>query len=95
MSALAFHKSIPGGNLVNLNETAKLTYLDELIAQKQAGPEKGTLNAADQRFHEAEYERLTNELELAHEQSSLPEMPSARAALNDLLVRLKLARAMH
>jgi len=81
-------------NLVTLNETAKLTYLDDLIAQKQTGPEKGTLNAADQRFYEAEYERLTKELESAHEQSSLSEMPSARAALNDLLVRLRLVRSM-
>ena len=81
-------------NLVTLNETAKLTYLDELIAQKRTGPEKGTLNAADQRFHEAEYGRLVKELESAHEQSSLPEKPSARAALNDLLVRLRLARSM-
>ncbi len=77
-------------NLVTLNETAKLSYLDDLIAQKQTGPEKGSLNAADLRFHEAEYERLTKELESAHEQSILPEVPSARPALNDLLVRLRL-----
>ncbi len=77
-------------NLVTLNETANLTYLDDLIAQKQTGPEKGTLSAADLKFHEAEYQRLTQELESAHEQSTLPEMPSARPALNNLLVRLRL-----
>jgi len=77
-------------NLVTLNETAKLSYLDDLIAQKQTGPEKGTLNATDLEFHQAEYERLTKELESAHEQSSLPETPSARPTLNDLLVRLRL-----
>ncbi len=38
-------------NLVTLNETAKLTYLDDLIAQKQTGPEKGMLGAADLEFH--------------------------------------------
>ncbi len=65
-------------------------YLDDLIAKKQTGPEKGTLNAADLKFHEAEYERLTKELESAYEQSTLPEMPSARTSLNDLLVRLRL-----
>ncbi|TWT97152.1 nucleotidyltransferase domain-containing protein [Neorhodopirellula pilleata] len=81
-------------NLITLNETAKLSYLDDLIAQKQTGPEKGTLATSDLEFYTREYERLTNELELAHEQSSLPEMPSARAALNDLLVRLRLARTM-
>ena len=77
-------------NLVTLNETAKLTYLDELIARKQTGPEKVTLDAIDLEFHHAEYERLTMELESAHERSTLPEMPSARPALNDLLVRLRL-----
>lgn len=81
-------------NLNTLNETAKLSYLDDLIAQKQTGPEKGTLATSDLEFYTREYERLTNELELAHEQSSLAEMPSARAALNDLLVRLRLARSM-
>ena len=78
-------------NLVKLNETTKLSYMEELIAQKQTGPEKGTLNAADLVFHQGEYERLTKELELAHEQSTLPEAPSGRQALNDLLVRLRLA----
>jgi hypothetical protein len=77
-------------NLVTLNETAKLTYLEDLIAQKRTGPEKGTLDAADMKFHEAECERLTKELESAHEQSTLAETPSARLALNDLLVRLRL-----
>ncbi|TWU15474.1 putative nucleotidyltransferase [Allorhodopirellula heiligendammensis] len=81
-------------NLVTLSETAKLSYLDDLIAQKQTGPEKGTLQAADLDFHTREYERLTSELESAYEASKLPEMPSAHAALNDLLVRLWLARSM-
>ncbi len=78
-------------NLVTLNEIARLKYLDDLIAQKQTGPEKGTLSA-DMKFHESEYERLTKELESAHEQSTLPEMPSARPALNNLLVRMRLRR---
>lgn len=77
-------------NLVALNESAKLSYLDDLISQKQTGPEKGTLAAADFEFHTREYERLTQELESAYEQSNLPEMPSGRSALNDLLVRLRL-----
>ncbi len=77
-------------NLVTLNENAKLTYLDALIAQKQTGPERGMLNTPELAFHEAEYERLTKELESAHEQSNLAKIPSARPALNDLLVRLPL-----
>lgn len=76
-------------NLVTLNESAKLSHIDELVERKRSGPEKGILDAADLDFHTREYERLVKELERAHEQSNLPEAPSARDALNDLLVRLR------
>lgn len=79
-------------NLVHLNETFKLPYLSELIQQKTSGTEKGTLDQADLSFHEQEYERLRTELEEAFEQSTLPEQPSGAAALNDLLVRVRLRR---
>jgi hypothetical protein len=51
------------------------------------------LNDADIAFHEAEYQRLRGELQAAHEASRLPELPSdeTRVALNDLLVRVRLA----
>jgi predicted nucleotidyltransferase len=77
-------------NLVTLNQDFKLPYLDELIARKLAGPEKGTLDDADVVFYQQEYERLRSELEAAFQASQLPEMPSSRAALNDLLLRLRL-----
>ncbi len=77
-------------NLVTLNEEAKLPYIADLIARKTQGPEKGTLDAAVLTFHQSEYERLTRELESAYESSELPEVPSARAALDDLLVRLRM-----
>lgn len=76
-------------NLLTLNETAKLPYIDELVARKLAGPEKGRLDEADIQFHEREYERLVAELETAMEKSTLPELPTGKAALNDLLVRLR------
>lgn len=76
-------------NLLNLNETAKLAYIDKLVERKLAGLEKGRLDAADVEFYEREYERLTGELEAAAEKSSLPEVPSGKSALNDLLVRLR------
>ncbi|WP_236696638.1 nucleotidyltransferase domain-containing protein [Rhodopirellula islandica] len=63
---------------------------DQLIVRKQTGPEKGTLDAADLEFHAHEFERLVRQLEEAHVQSELPETPSARPALNDLLVRIRL-----
>ena len=78
-------------NLLNLNVDAKLPYIDDLVAAKLAGPEKGVLNVADLAFHESEYLRLTCQLEVEYSISSLPEVPSAKAALNDLLVRLRLA----
>ena len=73
-----------------LNETAKLSYVDELIDRKQTSAEKCVLEATDIDFYRSEYDRLTIELETACEQSKLTQAPSARAALNDLLVRLRM-----
>lgn len=78
-------------NLVKLNAEARLSHVGDLIARKQAGPEKSVLDDEDVSFHQGEYERLRVELELAHQSSTLPEAPSARPALNDLLVRLRLS----
>jgi predicted nucleotidyltransferase len=77
-------------NLVRLNDTARLPYIPELIARKTSGPEKGRLDHADLEFHFREYERLRAELQHSHEQSRLPESSKATAALNDLLIRLRL-----
>jgi predicted nucleotidyltransferase len=77
-------------NLVHLNETAKLPYIPELIARKTGGSEKGRLDATDLTFYTQEYERLTKELEAAYENSTLPELPRAAKALNDLLVKIRL-----
>ncbi len=77
-------------NLAVLNESAKLSYLNELIHRKQTGAEKGVLDSADIDFYRREYERFTRELESAYEESTLPEAPTGRAALSDLLVRLRL-----
>jgi predicted nucleotidyltransferase len=77
-------------NLVRLNEEARLGHVAELIARKLAGPERSALDDADAAFHRLEYERLVAELEVAARSSTLPEAPSARPALNDLLVRLRM-----
>lgn len=79
-------------NILRLNETAGLSYIDELVDRKSNGPEKGTLDAADLAFYEGEYERLTAELERSHGSCTLPDLPSARPALNDLMVRLRLRK---
>lgn len=81
-------------NLVTLNETFRLPYIADLVARKLSGPEQSTLSDADIAFYEAEYMRLRAELQAAHEQSKLIEVPSeeTRCQLNDLLIRLRLGR---
>lgn len=83
-------------NLVTLNESFKLPYIPDLVACKLAGPENlavGQLLEGEIAFHEAEYQRLRGELQAAHDTSTLRESPSeeTRKALNDLLIRLRLA----
>ena len=79
-------------NLVTLNEEFRLPFISDLIARKLVGPEQSTLEDEDIAFHESEYQRLRAELQSAHEASRLPELPSeeTRAALNDLLIRIRL-----
>lgn len=77
-------------NLVHLNEVFKLPYIPDLIARKLEGVEKSVLEDADIAFHHEEFERLRGELETAFESSTLPEAPSAKAELNELLVRLRM-----
>jgi predicted nucleotidyltransferase len=78
-------------NLVRLNEMAKLPYLDDLIQRKIAGAEKERLTEADLGFHLGEYQRLRDKLQSASDASTLAEAPCGNAALNDLLVRLRLS----
>jgi uncharacterized protein len=77
-------------NLVTLNKDFKLAYINELIARKLSGPEKSTLDDNDINFYQQEYERLRRVLEAEFQKSQLPEAPSARATLNDLLIRLRM-----
>jgi hypothetical protein len=65
--------------------------VDDLVARKLAGPEMGVLGDGDIAFHRREYERLQAELEEVHRSSRLPDAPTARPALNNLLVRMRLA----
>ncbi len=78
-------------NLPRLNDDFKLSYLDDLIAIKTGGKEKETLPDADVEFFQGEYERLLALLEEARNQSTLPEKPTGREALSDLLVRMRMA----
>jgi predicted nucleotidyltransferase len=77
-------------NLVRLNEDFKLPYIAELIALKVLGSETSVVDEADLGSHSEEYERLYRELERAAETSELPDTPTARPALNDLLIHTRL-----
>jgi predicted nucleotidyltransferase len=77
-------------NLPRLNGEARLAHVADLIDRKAAGPESSALDDADVAFHRREYERLRAELEAAYQASTLPDGPTSRADLNDLLVQLRL-----
>jgi uncharacterized protein len=79
-------------NVVRLNEHAGLPQIPELVARKLAGPEKATLDDTDVAFHESEVSRLRRTLEEAGAASSLAEEPTAKEALHDLLLRIRLRR---
>jgi predicted nucleotidyltransferase len=80
-------------NLVTLNESFRLPYIPDLVARKLSGPEQSKLNDADISFHESEYQRLREMLQVTHDGSSLPQAPSdaTRSELNALLIRIRLA----
>ena len=67
----------------------RLSWIDELIARKRAGTEHGTLAEPDLVLFEREYFRFRERLAAEAERSSLPESPTAKPALHDLLTRLR------
>lgn len=77
-------------NLLRLNEEYKLPFIPDLVARKIEECEKSLLVEDDLVFHRNEYERLRGELESAFQASRLPDVPTAKPALNELLVRLRL-----
>ncbi len=77
-------------NLITLNEEFRLPYLPELLERKRRGSEKESLAANERSFYRDEYVQLIAKLEEAAAESELPDEPSARERLNDLLVRVRL-----
>jgi len=80
-------------NLGVLNAESKLAYLSDLMTLKRTGKEKGVMEKFDSAFHEGEYQRLRAELETAFQSSQLPDQPSGRAQLHDLLLRIRLGKS--
>jgi predicted nucleotidyltransferase len=79
-------------NLVTLNDDLRLPYIADLVGRKIHGAEKSRLETPEVEFHQSEYQRLVAQLETDARESLLPEEASCRDALNDLLVRVRLAQ---
>lgn len=77
-------------NLLRLNDEYKLPFIPDLVARKVEGSEKSLLTEDDLPSHRNEYGRLRGELEAAAQASRLPNAATAKPALNELLVRLRL-----
>ncbi len=77
-------------NLLTLNQEFRLPYIDDLVARKTQGEEQSTLTGEDLTFHEQERTRLEALLTEESKRSTLPEAPTARDALSELLVRVRL-----
>lgn len=77
-------------DLTRLNGVFRLAYIVDLIRKKTAGAEKGEIGGVDLAFHEAEYRRLTAELESARDASTLPEKPRRFDELSDFLVHIRM-----
>ena len=80
-------------NLATLNESAKLSYVPDLIARKMAGSEHELLSDSETAFHQGEFQKWRARLELAGSESRLPDTATAQEDLNDLLVSLRLRKA--
>ena len=74
-------------NLLRLNEHFGLSFLGELIARKVA--ENAPAGNLDWRFHAARLAELEAQLDVAFEESTLPEERD-RKAVHDFLVQLRL-----
>jgi hypothetical protein len=79
-------------NLPKLNQGFRLPYIEDLIHRKREGAESAALAEADVGFFWAEFNRLHRELEEAAERTALPEDSSAKPALRDFVVRLRLGQ---
>lgn len=76
-------------NLRSLNEEFRFAHIDDLILRKTNAPEKGSLEESELDFHRVEFVRLKTLLETEAQKTSLPESPTGRPDLNDLLVRMR------
>ena len=79
-------------NLIDLNREFQLSYLKDLIAQKQTEAEKTVLTDLNLEFHYQEYQKLQEQLKLASDRTSLPDTPSSKPELNSFLIQLRASK---
>lgn len=77
-------------NITILNQSHKLSYIDELVKQKTTGTEHGAISSNDISIYRSEFERLLAMLLESYQESSLPEVAQGKEQLNDLLVRTRM-----
>ncbi len=80
-------------NIQVLNDRFRLPQVDELVARKRFGAEKMSLDEREQHEHARFLDDLEAQLQEAHDRSHLPAEPTTTAALQDLVVRLRLGAA--
>jgi predicted nucleotidyltransferase len=78
-------------NITSLREEFQLPMVEALVRRKQEGAEKMPLLEQEVAEHDGYLDALERELEESARKSSLPDEPSTRDALEDLVIRLRLA----
>jgi predicted nucleotidyltransferase len=78
-------------NLGVLNSIYGLPFVPELMARKREGDEHETLDPGNKDYYEQEFCALRARLVEEGAITSLPPSPTAQAALNDIVVRVRLA----
>jgi hypothetical protein len=76
-------------NLLKCNADLGLPFISDLVARKVGGSEKNALSDDDFTFHKKQVEELQGVLEDVAFTSRLPQEPTVRGALNDLLLRIR------
>lgn len=78
-------------NISLLNETFRVATIDDLVARKSSGSERQALEPSELVHHVKDLDRLELQLQAAHDASHLPEEPTTTRALDEFVVRLRLA----
>jgi predicted nucleotidyltransferase len=77
-------------NLCVLNDHFRIPFIPDLIARKTGGVEQQVLGSEEMEYFERQFTEWEMRLMEAGEKTHLPSENSAKVALNDLLVRLRL-----